>query len=379
MNLNKYFLAVASVMMLAACTNENLPLEEQEVTAPVYIPGDSEVEILLGSRGNNVTVKSKRAAFEGDADMDQLGVFCLAREKQHVNQAAQDIVWFTDDEENWSGCIMNNVEAIKTGSTVTWADATKHYYYPVSQFYCYDFFGYYPYSEDVTIADEKVMVNYELDGKTEIIWGRATSDEDYAYSATYFRQEENVGNYPTLDLHHVLTRLKFFVTPGAEVEGGTTVSPKLANFAVARIEVLDAISNVQLTVADKANINTLNEQNCLTVGENRADYVLCGFDGEPMDTTMVGTDLSVSTRLGESVLLAPESEYTIRVYLINKESGEKFVTEHPLKVNNASSTFLPGYTYNVNITAHAPEEIQLEAALNPWVDADESENPSIIL
>ena len=157
-------------------------------------------------------------------------------------------------------------------------------------------------------------------GKTEIIWGRATSDEDYAYSATYFRQEENVGNYPTLDLHHVLTRLKFFVTPGAEVEGGTTVSPKLANFAVARIEVLDAISNVQLTVADKANINTLNEQNCLTVGENRADYVLCGFDGEPMDTTMVGTDLSVSTRLGESIQRQIMTNFIVMFQSINNSN-----------------------------------------------------------
>lgn len=378
MKLNQYLLAAASVLMLAACTNETLPMEEQ-ITAPVYIPGDSEVEILLGSKSNNVTVKSKRIAFEGDADMDRLGVFCLAREKQHVNQAAQDIVWFTDDEENWSGCIMSNVEAVKTGSIVTWADPTKHYYYPVSQFYCYDFFGYYPYSEDVTIKNEKVTVDYVLDGKTEVIWGRATSDEEYAYSATYFRQEENVGKFPKLDLHHVLTRLKFSVTPGPEVEGGTTVSPKLAHFAVARIEVLDALSEVHLTIADKARINALDETNCLSLGTSRTNYVLCGFDGEPMDTTMVGTDLNVTTRLGESVLLAPESEYTIRVYLVNKESGEKFVTEHPLKVNNASSTFLPGFTYNVNITAHAPEEIQLEAALNPWVDAEDDENPSIIL
>ena len=377
--MNKYVYALtaaASVMMLPGCSNDESIVPEAGNT-PVYVAGDSEVEIQLGSRaGTGVTV-DKRAALEGDADIDSLGVFCLAHEKQDINEGAYDINWF-DEYENWSSCIMQNVRAVKTGNNVAWADPSEHYYYPISQFYRYDFFGYYPYAtgDSIYMGNNRVEVTYPLDGTTDIVWGRATSDEPYAYSAAYFRQPGNETRYPMLDLKHVMARLKFQVKPGAQVEGGDEVAPEMENFAVARVMLVNVPSTAVLTVADFNRIDNLDETNCLVAGRGTTDYLLRDADGSPMDTTMVGMDMDTETPLGESVMAVPATEYTIRVYLVNVESGDVFITEHPLKLTN-SSLFQPGYTYTVTITAHEPKEIQLQASMSEWIDAEDS--PSVDL
>ncbi len=375
-----YMMALAaSVWMLPACSNEDFVTDSVTESGSHFVPGDSEVEIALGTLTQGNIAVDKRASLDGNADMTDLGIFCLARDKQDVNTEAYDINWFTDDENNWSGCIMKNVKAVKNDVSVSWSDPEEHYYYPISQFYCYDFFAYYPYVEDggnIHVNNNKVTVDYQLDGKMDIIWGRATSSEKYAYSATYFRQPGNQERFPMLDLKHVLTRLKFQVVPGASVEGGDEVSPAMADYAVAQVKILDAKASATMTVADFNRINELDETNCLEAGWDVADFELCKADGEPMDTTMVGTDMDVNTPLGESIMLLPDSSYTVRVSLVNVRTGDSFVTEHPLKLTQSSS-FRAGYTYTVTITAHEPKEVQLQANLNPWQETED--NPSVSL
>lgn len=373
--MNKYVYALtvaASVLMLPGCSNEDGMGLEGGNDLPVYVAGDSEVEILLGSKTESSVTVNKRAALEGNSDIEDLGVFCLAREKQDINEGAYDINWF-DEEENWSGCLMQNVKAVKTGNDVAWADPSKHYYYPISQFYRYDFFGYYPYVEggNISMTDNRVRVTYALDGTTDVIWGRATSDEPHAYSAAYFRQPGNEGKYPLLDLKHVLVRLKFQVKPGAQIEGGDEVASAMEDYAVAKVQVVNVPATGILTVADFSRMDEIDETNCFTGGYELTDYTLRKADGTPMDTTMVGMDMDVETPLGESVMVIPAREYVIRVHLVNVETGDVFITEHPLKLTN-SSLFQQGYTYTVTITAHEPKEIQLQANLNGWIDADDS-------
>lgn len=368
----------ASLLMLPGCSNDNVALDKDLSDMPIFIPGNSEVEILLGTMGGNGVQVAKRSALENDADMESIGVFCLAREKQNINESAYDITWFSGTDEDWSGCIMKKVEARKEGGNVSWCDDTKHYYYPISQFYCYDFFGYYPYVEDsdVRMEQNRVEVTYLLDGKTDIIWGRATSDEKYAYSAAYFRQPGNEETFPELELKHVMARLKFQVVPGPQVENGDIVSPAMADFAVAKVMLIDEPETAVLTVADYDRMSTLDDTNCIVAAMGLTDYELCKEDGSPMDTTMVGMDMNMTTSLGESMLVMPAKEYIVRVYLVNVKTGDEFVTEHPLKLTNANS-FRPGYTYTVTITAHEPKEVQLQAKLHPWTDAED--NPSVDL
>ncbi len=367
---------VVSCVILPGCSNEE-NVYGDDSSGTLFVPGDSEVEILLSLSNQSGIAIDKRAAIDGDGDFENMGVFCLARQKQDINASPEDINWFSTDEASATACIMNNVQARKTGGDVTWMDADKHYYYPISQFYSYDFYGYYPYvtGNDITAMDNRVEVTYELDGTKDIIWGRATSNEQYAYSATYFRQSGNKGRYPTLDLKHVMTRFKFQVAPGAEVEGGDEVSPAMKDYAVSKVMIVNAAAKAVLTVADFNQMTALDETNCLT-GSGYTSYVLCDEEGTPIEPVMVGMDMNTMTSLGESILAIPQSEYIVRVTLVNMSTGDEFVTEHPLKLIN-SSTFQPGHTYTVTITAHEPKEVQLQANLNAWVDAED--NPSVNL
>ena len=94
-----------------------------------------------------------------------------------------------------------------------------------------EFYGSYPYSEEVTYTStpesHRAVVNYTLDGTQDIVWGRATLEDKFAYSARYFREQgadaqipiigansvDEEGN-PHPGMKHLLTRLKFQVTTG---------------------------------------------------------------------------------------------------------------------------------------------------------------------
>ena len=149
MKLHHYLWAVAAAcMLLPGCSNEDL---SDHASAPVFIPGNSEVEIRFAAHSDEVSTSvDKRATVDEDGNLDEMGVFCLARGKQEKNDGAPDISWF-DPEDNYASCLMKNVKAKKEGSNVTWEE---HYFYPISQFYMYEFYGYYPYAEDAHITYE---------------------------------------------------------------------------------------------------------------------------------------------------------------------------------------------------------------------------------
>lgn len=132
MKLHHYLWAVAAACtLLPGCSNENL---SDYAAAPVFIPGNSEVEIRFAAHSDDVSTSvDKRATVDDDGNLDKMGVFCLARGKQEKNDGAPDISWFAP-EDNYASCLMKNVKAKKEGSNVSW---DGHYFYPISQFYMY--------------------------------------------------------------------------------------------------------------------------------------------------------------------------------------------------------------------------------------------------
>ena len=196
-----------------------------------------------------------------------MGVFCLARGKQEKNDGAPDISWF-DPEDNYASCLMKNVKAKKEGSNVTWEG---HYFYPISQFYMYEFYGYYPYAEDAHITYEasadgdgtggprhRATVHYTIDGTQDIIWGRATLQDKYAYSAYYFRENPDAP-MPEIGLQHMLTRLQFQVKPGEDPENDGNVFEDAGKVTVKSIKILDAHSKVDLNRGRLGKARTMGE------------------------------------------------------------------------------------------------------------------------
>ena len=84
MKLHHYLWAVAAAcMLLPGCSNEDL---SDHASAPVFIPGNSEVEIRFAAHSDEVSTSvDKRATVDEDGNLDEMGVFCLARGKQEKN------------------------------------------------------------------------------------------------------------------------------------------------------------------------------------------------------------------------------------------------------------------------------------------------------
>lgn len=90
MKLHHYLWAVAAAcMLLPGCSNEDL---SDHAAAPVFIPGNSEVEIRFAAHSDEVSTSvDKRTTVDEDGNLDEMGVFCLARGKQPENDGAPDI------------------------------------------------------------------------------------------------------------------------------------------------------------------------------------------------------------------------------------------------------------------------------------------------
>lgn len=394
MKLHHYLWTVtAACTLLPGCSDENL---SNYAPAPVFIPGNSEVEIRFAAHSDDVSTSvDKRATVDDDGNLDAMGVFCLARGKQEKNEGAPDISWFAT-EDNYASCLMKNVKSKKTGSNVSW---DRHYYYPISQFYSYEFYGYYPYAEDGNITYEaldgghggprhRATVHYTIDGTQDIIWGRATLQEKDAYSASYFR-ENTEAPMPKIELQHMLTRLQFQVKPGADPIKMDTVFEDAGKITVKSIRILDAHSKVDLIVADMEKREPFGEDSLkmLTLAERikpsddstRANFTLKDAQDGGLKPVAIGSTLEQATRVGGSLMLYPEKKYRLEIKLHKDDPpGEGFdvTTEEWLTVgppyghyDSESNVFRQGISYMVTITVNDIEEVKANASLNKWQNA----------
>lgn len=346
-----------SLAMLHSCSNDDVQ------PAGVDVSG-GEVEIRLSSGTHaNLTRASVGTEGNGDADISEMGVFCLAKDLQNINAGAQEINWF-GSEDNWSACLMDNVKSQKIGANVTWLDG-RHYFYPISQFYNYDFYGYYPYVEGDNMQAEGnvVLAQYVIDGSQDIIWGKATSDEEYAYSARYFRSNPTAPA-PSLQLKHMLTRLTFTAVPDVDRNGNKESAMKMS---VKRIYIKDAYTHLALTVANRDN----REQEGLLYYCNEVtdSLFLKEADGSELNPTLLSDEDGVT--IGESLMLLPAERYRLGVEFEHADfEGEVLRTECWLEVGKGAEDFKAGTSYNVKLTVHGPEEVTLEAVLEAWTFAE---------
>ena len=376
--MNKYMIgaAAAALFLLSGCSADEVSNSSDEFTLDQL----SNVEIKLSARNGSISsANATRAAIIGDtdADIDSLGVFGLARAIQGINQSANAITWFAESE-NWSGCILNNVAANKVGHDINWAEEGAAYFYPPTQFYSYDFYGYYPYveNEDLVYDATSVKANYEIDGTQDLIWGRATSDADYAYSAKYYRVNQDPAD-PSMALQHLLTRLVFTVVPGESVDGNGDYE-MAALMSVDTLQIIDTYTHLTVNIADLNNIDLAPVDRVTLTDENTDTLTLCDVDAQgknvPLQPLQVvapepGVE-PVPQQLGESIMLFPSDKYTIRIVLTmaahDEQQAQRFVSEVPLQLVAAGERFAQGTSYTVKITVHGPQAVSLKAQLTPW-------------
>lgn len=382
------FTGLLGLLLLCGCSSDDSLFDAENIEQ-----GDL-VEVSLTSRSKaSASVSPTRAALAGDEDMDipNIGIFGLARQKQDINNSPMEVSWF-DTSTNWSGCILDNVAAHKDGYNIVWDDPTARYFYPITQFYAYDFYGYYPYkpSNELIYGNNIVTVNYVLDGMTDLLWGRATSSDAYAYSARYFRTTQTTDSRPNVPLQHLLTRFVFWVVPGESYEGSGDYS-EAALMQVDTLQIIDTYTNVAVTIADHNNLNmALTDRiyrNTIT-----DTLMLHSIDNEGNAIDLVPVHLEdpqgqaiVPKQLGESIMLYPQSRYTIRICITMDAYHDSvtdtdipeqhFISEVPLQLVS-NNVFAQGNSYDVTITVHGPRAVKLAATLTPW---SVQEGPSIEL
>lgn len=368
-------LALGALALVCSCSNEEAIVPEAGVSAVQ----PSEYPIQLGGS----SVVTTRAAITGDGSQGiaGIGVWCLAKDAMQENQAPQNIRWFDNAPEHQTCCIMKNVKSNIVGSSVKWDNINDKYFYPVTQFYRYEFYGNYPYTTDLAYTATSVKANYTIDGTQDLLWGRATSDEDYAWSAKFFRVNggQTAANRPSLKFEHLLTRLVFHVQPGPQVEipgasEGELDFTAAATMIVDTLQICNAHTSLVVNIADFNRLDMGIGERLTTRSSETDSLYLKDASGAIVTPVQVPALPSLKQQWGESIMLYPASEYTVRLVL-HDANGRKFVSEIPLILQN-SGGFERGKSYNITITVHGPSEVTLGAELTPW---DEVEGPGLQL
>lgn len=369
-------LGLIAVSSLFACSNEEImtPVIDAETNSPTEYP-------IQLSGGCTATT---RAAItdDGSNEIKGIAVWGLAKDAMQENTSPQGIKWFSNNIENATCCIMKNVKANVISNSVEWDDPNARYYYPVTHFYRYEFYANYPYTTDVAYTETSAVANYTIDGTNDLLWGRATSDSPYAWSAKYFRVNggQTLSNRPNIKLEHLLTRLVFYVQPGPKVEIPGATEDELdyeaaSSMMVDTLQICNAYTNLAVKIADFNNLDMgISSRVTRRTGDTDTLY-LKNAAGEIVSPIQVPQRPSMKAQWGESIMLFPSYEYVVRLVL-HDSTGRKYVSEIPLTLSNLSTGFERGKSYNITITVHGPTSVTSAAKLVPWEELD---GPELVL
>ena len=424
--------AFASLAFVGCSESELAPARDEAGPTEITLaggPASLYADVSIRNRSDR-----RRAIIHGDNDeivetIPNLGVFCLAREVQGSNPAPTQMQniqnWFQNtftnpdaDMDNTSVpnnmfCLIHNLKSTRTTREVvaksgkayeiTW-DKDTVAYYPTTLFYNYDFFAYYPYTDELRYKkngkgqNHRVEAAVRIDGRTDVLWGRATVTDDmtewekkYAYSAKYFREQDSVSitTNPVVKLEHVLTRMRFLVTPGATVEGGSDIR-EAKDMTVEKIAICNVNSKHWMTVADLDNID-MKADMLLSDPSEPVDLVLWDEEKDTVAVMKCPQELNDTVTMGEGIMLPPAREYKIQIVLsrpvqktiqvqdyydndlekwVMKDvvvwDKELYVSESPLVMGNGGKIFAQGKCYDIVITIHGPKQIGLGATLKEW-------------
>ena len=419
--MNKYLFIIGLVgtALFTACSTaddlisekpiETPPVEEPKETALIVEAGqNSEVPITLGvgsSRGvTRKPIESGAGNIFSTEEGKYLGVFCLATGTQsNVDNIPTEIStnkWVKDDA---TGLIvrLSNVPAKVTIdgsiSNVQFWDITnsrvQHFYYPMGNWMVYNFYAYYPREADENIsftsAGSGALVKYiTINGSQDVIWGKAHPetavpvsdteiDDADPYCAKYTRLKKAEGAaiddyYPKLEFEHLLAQFKFSVEP--ENAAAWTAISTAGGMSITNMYVSNAISNLQLIVANKKNPETegtLSKKDDTTenlyIKANGKDYNLFSST-TPLESQVPSITIEESQVSVPGYIMLPPSGVGTEDYelcLNYSIGGEK--QKEPMRVKmTLAGGFAKGQVYNISVKVRSPQEIFATATLTSW-------------
>lgn len=292
---------------------------------------------------------------------------------------------------------------------VSWEGPEEVVYYPAST-QPYDFYAYYlddiavP-EENISRTDDYVSMKVEIDGSQDLMSAKAALIEEQLAWEGYTEEERlNIINYaysaytaslnipPVIYFKHHLTRLCFDVYPGFTTASGKRVF-------VDAIEVRSRTRGV-FTVASKSadamgvdfssddrsadqlpylNLRGDGGSNLIPVG-NPDFYEIKAYSGDPLTDVYSREPM----RVGESLLVAPDTEYRMRLHLREVMStGNVYEYQVEKTLTASGGQFLPGNQYTIRLAVYGMDAVNVSVALTPWgyggkltVGEDEPPTPS---
>ena len=389
--------AVSSI--LVGCTNDG------SIDGPA-MERPSDVPILLDAKGSfdasasaSQQAPATRASINDASELGELGIFMLAGKKTGINgsmgsEGAQDIDWSVtvdpgaDYATTTNGVYWHNVKCTLDAATdyLTNADDSNPiWYYPITSWYAYDFYGYHPYQEDVNPIEQyatgkyRLTVDFDIDGTKDILWGRSDIIEgnDYAYSAKYFRTTGEDAAHMTF--YHKLAQFRFYLVPTKDKEADDDGFGGIEGLSLKSVTMHSVATKLQMLVADSDPNNQGNVGNLTCISPKDQDIVLRNEDGSQIEPVpfekVVGADGVVTgkkVRVGDCIMLCPfDTEYKMSIVLCD-DKGNEYHSEKKMSITlNDGSPLQPGKIYNININATGVTAIALNATVEDWVEVDD--------
>lgn len=430
-----YIATLATALLLSGCN--------KDIDNSVDIDVETATDMRLIKLGGSSVVPSAvtRASIESLDDMvstsGEVGVFCLARTKTNLKSGVDapapdwDVVVDTDPNTYLDGygatthgvywgnvCCEFTPDVTPVGEKIYRITPKKnkgpkyHEYYPMTSWYGYDFYAYYPYAEaygpepdpdhdhDPKKGRDYIYVDMDIDGTKDIIWGKsetpdwkalAKGDEklekilqDSYYSARYFRNHPELKEDAHIKLKHMLTRFCFKVEPVADKEYESPKSYEGAKkLSVSGITINNVQDRVRLVVADQKGVRegTISA----APGSKTTQFTLLHKGGGSLadgpvkiETTVddEGNEIPKQTQVGDCIMLLSQTDkYYMSVNFIDNTDPNNVIvypTQKDIVITTASGEpFVAGKTYNVILKVSGVKLIGATAELAPWKNGEE--------
>ena len=402
----KFLLLLLAVSSILVGCSESDSIESGNETL-------SEIPILLNAAGSfdagiaaSQSAPATRASVDSIPELGKVGIYCMAGRKTGVtgSDLAADPNWGVslnhgaDYATTTNGVYWNNLKCsvdpatglISVDENVDGVKQEYIWYYPITSWYAYDFYGYHPYNKDsvkcqikkITDTRYKVVADVTIDGKTDLLWGRSeiknpneNENNKYAYSARYFRNASETA--AKMKFEHCLSQFRFFIQPREKNE---TPNSNLHNFetlAVKEITMHNVADKLQLLIADSDpnEQREVGQVTNVTAEKDLKNFTLCDENGDPISKNPVPFhvqgNVAQKRQVGDCIMVCPyDNVYYMSMVICDKDNhdnvyrSEKLMT---IKLNN-ELPFEPGKRYNIYITATGVTEINVVTEVAPWED-----------
>ena len=400
-----FFFALAAAGLLSSCSSD-------DTVAGTEVENDELVPIQIGFGGGSVSVDETRgtgtvggyqATEENKWHSQKFNVYMLKKGTMEIAQFEGADIYknqlFTAPGTAFAAMGDNPVGPRTSG--IARPDDNKIKYYPTQD--NFDFFAYR--LDDATSATpafvgDSLSVDFTINGSQDILVAKAipttadintlkaingnAANADRYYSSFSARH----GVQPNLNFKHLLTRLTFQVMPKGNSTDATS------HIVIDAIKVVAKKTKGTLTIAKVGDNNGDSQK--ITWYETTAPVELALMQRDstklvdpitnidslaliamnPFSFKGLKTDTAYA--VGEALLLAPETEYELKVYghqEILDEYGETtthtntFVyTDKIQKPSQYTPLMASSVSYNVIISLWGVSNISINAELNGWTD-----------